>query len=544
MSEIPSDKPSPVLPAKKGLPLAPTQGNTPPKQAAPEVKDPSWWRLGAVPFLVLLMVAAAADFAMPRDGLIGIGAGIGSVLFLLSFALLRKDLSTGETLFILVFAAINFFALACSGRLLHWCGTLIVPLLMLLLLPSRQAATPQAGTRYRCWWSFWIARRPKGKGMASGLRGCLPMVICLLAGGVCFILFLTIFAFGNPVVEQVWLSIVDGWNSVVAYFHISWDFAIHVLCWLLGIFAFGFYTFRRFYARPAAPVEFVPGRSILPALPFCTLLGINLAFGIATYTDMVYLWCKEVPEGISKTAYLHEGAASIAWASFLAALALVFFFRQRGSVRYSVFPKWLGYALALQTFLLAVSVWLRLYYQIGDYGFTEKRICAVETMLIGVVALIVLLRYMSSSDGLWKCCRMGAGAILLALFAFCICSPARIAGSLNLRYIGSHPHWKFGIEDFRHGKFDAKENLAFAEYVYNNAPKDSSESASYASGFASELKEAAWMVERRAQLGSWLTWTLSMQQDIPAAERILQRPIVVHGVHADTPAAENEESPQ
>lgn len=544
MSESPSVTLPPVPPIKKGMPSDPANGNARTQQpnAVPEVKDPSWWRLGAVPFLVLLMVAAAADFAMAREGMIGIGAGIGSVLFLLSIVLLRKDLSPGETLFLLLLAAIGFFALACSGLPLHWWGTLIAPLLMLLLFPGRRAATTQAGIRYRCWWSFWIARRPKGagKGMASGFRGCLPMAICLLAGGACFILFLTIFAFGNPVVEQVWLRIVDGWNSIVAYFHISWDFSLHVLFWLLGIFAFGFYTFRRRPAGPAAPEKSVaPGRSILPALPCCTLLGINLAFGIATYTDMVYLWCKEVPAGISKTAYLHEGAASIAWASFLAAMALVFFFRRRGSVRYSVFPKWLGYALVLQTFLLAVSVWLRLYYQIADYGFTERRISAAESMLAGVIALIVLLRYMSGRDGFWKCCRMGAGALLLALFAFSICSPSRIAGSLNLRYIGSHPHWKFGIKDFHHGKFDVKENLAFAEYVRNNTPRDASVPDFYVSHFDSELNKAAQRVECRARSGSWLTWTLSMQQDIPAAERILQRPIAVHGVQAGTSSAGN-----
>lgn len=495
-----------------------------------QLKDPAWWRSGAVPYIVLLMVAAAADFFIPRDGLLGIGAGIGSLLFLLAFALLRKDLSTGENLFILLFAVINFFALASSGTDLNWWGTIFVPIL-LLITPTRCMEPAETGVRYRSWWGFWGGRRPKegSKGLIAGIRSCLALFICILVGAICFILFLSIFAISNPVVDQIWDRIVEEWNRWVDYFHISWDFAIHVLYWLLGIILFGLYTFRRTRASspaPAASAETAPGRTLLPFLPLCTLLGINLAFGIATSTDIAYLWLNEVPEGISRTTYLHEGAGFIAWASALAAIILLIFFHRRGSARHSFLSKLLGYALVLQTLLLAVSVYMRLYYQISDYGFTVRRVQAAEAMLMGLAGLILLLCYMAGNGGFWKyVCRCFVIAALM-LFAYGICSPTRIAASLNLRYIGTHPDWEFNIWDFGIGKFQVEEHLGFAEYVSRNFPLK----GNAATAFADKLERAALKVELRAQSDSWLTWTLAMQQDIPAAERILQRPISCHNV--------------
>lgn len=533
---IPKAKPSPGLSPSAGKKTAPAAGKplTPAAStAAVKVKDPAWWRYGAVPYIVLLMVAAAADFFIPRDGLLGIGAGIGSVLFLLAFALLRKDLSTGESLFILLFAAINFFALASSGTALNWWGTLFVPIL-LLLTPTRCMEPAEPGVRYRSWWGFWGGRRPKegSKGLIASIRSCLALFICILVGAICFILFLSIFAISNPVVSQIWDRIVEEWNRWVDYFHISWDFAIHVLYWLLGIILFGLYTFRRTKAgAPAASADTAPGRTLLPFLPLCTLLGINLAFGIATYTDIAYLWLNEVPEGISRTTYLHEGAGFIAWASALAAIILLIFFRRRGSARQSFLPKLLGYILVLQTLLLAVSVYMRLYYQISDYGFTVRRVQAAEAMLMGLAGLILLLCYMAGNGGFWKyVCRCFVIAALM-LFAYGICSPTRIAASLNLRYIGTHPDWEFNIWDFGIGKFQVEEHLGFAEYVGRTLPQEKEEGCwNAATAFADKLERAALKVESRAQSDSWLTWTLAMQQDIPAAERILQRPISCHNV--------------
>lgn len=547
---------TPVLRVARAQGTAPGAGAPKPKgkpkgmPPIPQIKieDPAWWRMGGVPFLVLALAAAAADLSMPRDGCLGLGAGIGAACLLASVVMLRKDLLAGERIFMLALAAVSFLALACSGSVLNYVTALFLPLILFLCPVPQNPSAPDV--RYRNWWSFWVARRPKGSsgGIVSGIRGCFPLFICLLAGAACFILFLTIFASGNPVVERIWNTIVDAWNDLVKYLNISWDFALHALYWAIGIILFGLYTVRRPRAickAPAPAPVAEPGRTLLPFLPFFVLLGINLAFGIATYTDIAYLWFGLVPEGVSQTQYLHEGAVSITWASALAALVLVFFFRRKGSVRHSVFPKMLGYALALQTFLLAVSVYMRLYWQISDYGFTVKRLCAAEAMLLGLVGLVTLVCYMACSGSFRKWARRCLGSVMLLLLAFCICSPARLAGSLNLRYIGSHPKWKFTPSDFAHGKFVVGENLAFAEYVYNTHCQDKGNDgrdsrmidSSYdsCSFFGESVRQAASRVALRAQSATWLTWTLGLQQDVPAAERILGRPIKLHLVEEEEP---------
>lgn len=501
-----------------------------PAVPVPRVEDPTWWRLGSVPFLVLVMVAAGADFMVPRGGThpvweIGIGSGIGSVLLAMAILFLRKDLTSGQSLFLVLLSAVNFLALSCSGMPLNWFCSLVLPLLMLGIIPYHYADTCAPGVRFRSWWGFWIARREKGKVgcIVTLIRSIFPFTICAFAGAVCFILFLTIFAADNPVVKAIWDQIVDKWNELVSYFHISWDFAWHVLYWILGIIVFGFYTFRRCSPQPqvARSAELPAGRgvSLLPLLPFFVLLGSNLAFAIVTYTDITYLWFNNIPSGISKTQYLYEGATSISWASFLASLILLFFFRARGSVRTARVSAFLGYVLLLQTILLAGSVCMRLYFQISDHGFTPMRIMAAESILLGVAGLLVLFRYMLEGGYFWVSVRKCVGLFILLLLAFCICTPGRLAGSLNLRFVGSHPQWKFSVSDFYH-PFNVSDNLAFAEYVASSCGQSDLDSH-----FMRRIREAALAVERRAASGTWLDWTLSFEQDIPAAERILGRPI-------------------
>lgn len=62
-------------------------------------EDPTWWRKGAIPFIVLLLAAAAADLYWPGVGGIGVGAGIAGILLTSGILLLRKDLSKGRLAF-------------------------------------------------------------------------------------------------------------------------------------------------------------------------------------------------------------------------------------------------------------------------------------------------------------------------------------------------------------------------------------------------------------------------------------------------------------
>ncbi len=502
--------------------------DTPVSSSAPapplhsEPQDPTWWRLGSIPFVVLILTVLGLDLAWPEYFEAGFGTGIGCAFWLLGFLLLRRDLSRGEMVFLAVLALISLTALAVSGSLFNWGVAFIAPLL-LLTIPRPQVP---ADGRFRTWWGYWFARR-KGaaRGRWSWLRQVLPTLITVFVGVALFIVFLIIFASGNPVVLLVWNTLCDWWNALVEWLELDWDFVDHVFVWAFAFFLFGMYTFERpceQVAAPAAePAEARPGRSLLPHLPLAALIGVNLAFLIATGTDIAYLWFARVPEGVSQTDYLHDGAASIAWASALASAMLIVLFRRRGSARQGTCTRWAGYALAFQTLLLAVSVYMRLYHQVADFGFTPRRIQAAESMLLGLDGLVILVCYMACSGSFWRYARICIGSMLLIGIAFGICPPAELAGNLNLRYAASHPQWKFAVSDFKPSCFAVGDHLAFAYHVWEQLPEGSDTKAA----FGARLELAARKVESRASREGWAHWNLSLLRDVPVAERILGRPI-------------------
>ena len=505
-----------------------------------EVKDPAWWRLGWVPYVVLVLVAAAADLCFPllQSGLryLGVGASVGVILFMTALLLLRRDFHRNEQLFLGALALVAAAGLLVCGNHVGWIAALSLPFFVLIFNPGSPVPVEE-GVEYRSWWRFWRDQRRFSK--PGKWREILPMTISILVGVVCFVAFLCIFASGNPVVEMVWDTLTTWWNRIMDYLQISWDFWMHAFIWVAGLFAFGLLTFQRVAQPkplvPAEDAEPVPaGRSMLPQLPLMVLLGVNLAFLVATSTDIAFLWFQRVPEGISQTDYLYEGAWSIVWASLLAVALLVYFFRRRGSVRRTVVARGLGYVLVGQTFLLAVSVYVRLYNQIAQYAFTPKRILACEVMLLGVAGLVILLCYMRSRAGILRYARLCAGCLGLMGLVFTINPPASLAGDLNLRYVASNPHWEFSTSDFRAGCFNVHENLAFAAYVYEKEKKKFGGLISDAlalddsyrsriKSFEARMRRAAVEVEEASR--SWTLFTLRSVWDRPAAEHVLGRPI-------------------
>lgn len=479
------------------------------------IEDPRWWRKGAIPYIVLILAAAMADLYWVRTGGLGLGAGIAGILLVLGMLMLRKDLSKGEIFFLIGLACVNGAALYVSGNMLNYLLGIAIPCFM-ISIPSDKGEPVSTNVSYRSWWGYWTARRPKQQSHGKAFfKHIMPTVISLLVGAALFIAFLSIFASGNPVVEQIWQWIVTKWNELLVYLNINWDFMWHLLHWFVGIMVFGIYARRRPYTPALAPVQpKVPtGTTLLPQLPLFSLIGINLAFLVATSTDIAYLWFKNIPEGISQTQYLHEGADSIIWAAILAALVLIVLFRSTGIARQSLAAKGAAYLLVIQTFLLAASVYLRLFYQICDYGFTFRRILAGEFLLLGLVGLIILVFYIATQGRFWRCAKVCLGIMLLLVIAGGIISPSRLAATLNMQYRHANPHWKFEAQDFGYGRFRAEEHLAFAEMVYRQSPS---------SRLAKDLLNAAHKIMRENEKNdSWLTFTLNHSQDLPAARRIV-----------------------
>ncbi len=510
------------------------------------MSDPFWWRQGWVPYAVLVLVAAAADLCFPMlstpsvlspttgGSVLGLGTGIGVLLLITAILMLRKDFTRREQVFLGALAAVGFLGQLVSGSIPCWMVVLPLPFCVIIFGPGK-ALPAEPGVEYRNWFRYWMDRRKKIQ--LSGWTAMLPTIMSVLIGVVAFVAFLCIFATGNPVVQLVWETLVSWWNALVEYLQISWDFCMHVIVWGVGICAFALFTVRRpssdVTSLPEIPAEGTDGTSLLPHLPLTVLLGVNLAFLIATASDVAFLWFRNVPEGISQTDYLYEGVGAIVWASMLAAGLLLFFFRSSGSVRRTVVPKALGYALLVQTLLLAVSVYVRLYNQVLAYSFSPRRIQAAECLLLGVAGLIILLCYMRSRGGFLRHTRICLGTLGLMTLVFTVNPPASLSGDLNLRYAAGHPEWRFSIQDFRQGCFSVEDNLPFALYVYeqekNAIPAGvewkslSDDWARRMVHFEASLRNAAIREERN--YGSWRGFTLRGYWNRPAAEVILGRPI-------------------
>lgn len=446
-----------------------------PKKAT--VGDPAWWRLNhGIPFLVLVLVAAAADYFCPLfcmgKPVLGFGTALGTLLFVAALLLLRKDYTRGEQIFLVLFALVSAAGQAVSGSVLNWLAVPAVCSIM-LILPK---GSDKLHVPSRTWWGFWLARRPDASKAKTISRGCLPLCISITVALSLFITFLIIFAQGNPVVQLVWNIICECWNNILDFLHLDMTFWAHALVWVLGILGFGCFTFGRnlVLRAPADKKPAAAGKTLLPHLPSFALIGVNAAFAIATSTDIMYLWFRRVPEGISQTAYLHHGALSIIIASLLAAALLLLLFRSRGTARQSGVARFFGYLLVLQTALLAVSVFMRLFFQIEAYSFTGQRVLAAECMLCGVVGIGLLLSYLRGGCFM-KHLRVGLAAIVILFFGFNIQSPKALAGDLNMCMLDSHPHWKFETKDFLpfQGCFTPEDSLDFAGHYMQASDMES-----------------------------------------------------------------------
>lgn len=529
--------PVPPPDAPRTYPHAPVKPQGPPT-------DPSWWRLGWVPLVVLVMAAVSADLLWPRIAanaadfpVLGLGAAIGAAIYLAAVLLLRKDVSRNERVFMIAMGVIGILALIMSGSGLSWLALMLAPVVLVHCFATDvEIPGDDPKANYRNWWQYWTARRKEAQGKRNW-RGILPTLLSVAVGVVLFVAFLGIFASGNPVVQMVWEKICEWWNALIEFLDLDWDFWMHLGRWVLGAALFGVLAMRRWkrthkVAAPAPAMPKTEGTTLLPHLPLMSLIGINLAFLIATSTDIAFLWFGNVPDGISQTEYLHDGAASIIWASVLASGVLIFLFRRDGSARETAPCRFLGYLLVAQTFLLALSVYVRLYHQIADYGFTPRRIEAAEALLLGLAGLAILVIYMVRSGKLMRYVKTCVATMALMVFAFTVNPPGHLAGSLNLAYMDSHPQWKFQDSDFRYGHMDVADNLDFACHVLerNTRAMESLQSEDVKKVHAEDVEELRTKIRyeadqaiKRLEPGRWTTWNVQAAKNANAAREFLKK---------------------
>lgn len=403
---------------------------------------------------------------------LGIGTALGILLYTAAFLMLRTDISRKEQWFLGVMAVLNATAVSLNLSPDSHYNLLVAMFLPLaiIFLPRKEGNGYVPGTRYTSWLEYRFFRMNQVRKAAQSLKGKLPLAASVAIGISLFLFFLSIFADGNPVVASVRTAMNE-----LAVRYLSWllpsrEMFIHFLLWVLGSLSFGILTMHRRCARFGEDRPIRPEKPWLPSLPVISLLFINLAFLVNNGTDISFLWSGTVPEGISQTGYLHEGADSLTLAAILSGLILLVMFRSSGAVRASKTGTVLGFILAVQTGLIAASVAMRLYNQIEDFGFSPTRVTAGIYLLLGACFLGLLFAYMAGS-GNWE--RYGVRCGALSLVFLCLAgfrSPSQLSGDLNLMTMDSHPEWYFSDGDL--SRFEIRDNFSFAAAVYQRLGAD------------------------------------------------------------------------
>ena len=428
--------------------------------------SPSWWRHGHIPLLVLIAAGFAADFMFGTLEGLGIGTALGLLLYTAAFLALRTDLSRKEQAFLVFMAVLNAAATGINLSSFTHYNMLIglgLPAVM-TFLPRKEGNGFDPAKRYVSWWGYKFFRMTQAKEAIGKVLGKIPLAGSVAIGVILFLLFLSIFAGGNPVVAAFKSAMNQWFCNYFSWLIPDMGTIADILLWCLGALAFGIVTAPRPCSSFPERHPVCPGRPWLPCLPAVSLLFINLAFLVNNGTDVAFLWRGSVPDGISQTVYLHDGADSIMLAAFLSAVTLLVLFRPEGSVRASKTGTVLGFILAAQTGLLAASVGMRLYFQIKDFGFSPNRVTAGIYLLMGTFFLYLLFSYMAG-NGNWLRYGKLCGAIALVFLALTgLRSPFQLSGDLNLMTMDEHPDWYFSDGDLP--RFELRDNIPFAIAVY------------------------------------------------------------------------------
>ena len=287
-------------------------------------------------------------------------------------------------------------ACAVIGLGLAWVGNLDHP-----TLPGLWARTAEATSRAVLAPGRWLALVSDGVDLLPG-SACLP-------GTTRSVLRWTGIAFPTLVLLPVFATLLLSGNAIL--WHAAsegilrvWDWIItlaltpeRALFWMVvatGLLAL-FHPRRtpdspRWWTRvPAgfgAPTDPVGARwrSVL------LLAALNLLFLAATTTDALYLWMNtRLPDGVSASAFLHRGTASLILAVVLSGLVLTLTFAQDRSLTTRRDLRCLGLAWIVQNLVLAAGVLLRLKLYVDQFQLTPKRIYVA--LFVGLVATGCLL---------------------------------------------------------------------------------------------------------------------------------------------------------
>ena len=230
---------------------------------------------------------------------------------------------------------------------------------------------------------------------ARAVRIAAPAVFLL-------VIFSLVLGSGNAVYGDL---LSRAWSSFTQFIE-NLDLSVpHLLFWLL------FGTLALAFLRPhAAPPGlrkwarkvplFARGDAGVAAWQSgLVLMVLNILFFTINTIDVFYLWRNaELPKGVTYSAYVHEGVASLIVAVLLSALVIAAIFQQQGAVRRGRLLKAGALLWIAQNLVLIAGVFQRLRLYVIAYELSEERVY-VGCFLLLVIAGFLLLAWHVAREG-------------------------------------------------------------------------------------------------------------------------------------------------
>ncbi len=226
----------------------------------------------------------------------------------------------------------------------------------------------------------------------------------------CLILFLFFFLYrkANPAfllfsdsfIESIntWFTNFFGQLDIVAVLFYTWGF------WITGVFFFDGVTYGG-YTREEPDGDMVRHRraflraGLSRALEneyftaLITFSMVNVVTGIVNLIDLQQLWLGYSERTASELSqYVHSGTYLLIFSVLLAAGIVLFFFRRNlNYFKKSRTIKYLAYLWIAQNLFMVLSVGVRNYHYIHEYGLAYKRLGVVFFLAIVSIGLISLV---------------------------------------------------------------------------------------------------------------------------------------------------------
>lgn len=164
---------------------------------------------------------------------------------------------------------------------------------------------------------------------------------------------------------------------------------------------------------------------------------LNVLLFFFNTVDIFYLLTLRLPEGVTYSAFLHQGVNTLIASLVLAIVIVMYFFR--GNLNFLRNNHRLRYAVYLwiaQNAVLVVTTAVKNFGYISEYGLTHKRVGVYVYLLLTLIGLATTCVKVRDIKSNWFLFRKNAGVFYVVLVLFSLVNWSRVITRYNLEHLG------------------------------------------------------------------------------------------------------------